>query len=129
MKKFDNFCAALTNLHDIYNYEPPYDNVVLTGLVGLYDICFEQSWKMIKEILERDGCAQGATGSPRVILKTAYAAGMIKDEQLWIDALFARNNVAHAYNQNIAIDIITQTKEKFYPMFVELRDEIEKNWK
>ena len=30
MKKFDNFCKALDNLEDIYKYEEPYDNVVLT---------------------------------------------------------------------------------------------------
>lgn len=45
MKKYDNFKAALKNLHDIYRYDEPYDNVVLTGLVALYEICFEQSWK------------------------------------------------------------------------------------
>ena len=38
-------------LFEIYNYEEPYDNVVLTGLVGLYEITFEQSWKMMKEIM------------------------------------------------------------------------------
>ena len=52
MRKYDNFCLALQNLKDIYKYEEPYDNVVLTGLVGLYEICFEQSWKMMKELLE-----------------------------------------------------------------------------
>ncbi len=35
MKKYDNFCNALANLNDIYKYEEPYDNVILTGLVGL----------------------------------------------------------------------------------------------
>ena len=55
MKKFDNFCSSLDNLKDIYNYEEPYENVVLTGLVALYEICFEQSWKAMKEILEHDG--------------------------------------------------------------------------
>lgn len=48
MKKYENFCQALINMKDIYNYEEPYDNVVLTGLVGLYEITFEQSWKMMK---------------------------------------------------------------------------------
>ena len=49
MRKYENFCNALSNMKDIYNYEEPYDNVVLTGLVGLYEICFEQSWKMMKD--------------------------------------------------------------------------------
>ena len=50
MKKYENFCLALNNLEDVYRYQEPYDNVILTGLVALYEICFEQSWKAIKEI-------------------------------------------------------------------------------
>ena len=52
MKKYENFCAALKNLHAVFDYGEPYDNVVLTGLTALYEICFEQSWKAMKEILE-----------------------------------------------------------------------------
>ena len=63
MKKYDNFCAALSNLKEIYKYSAPYDAVILTGLVGLYEVCFEQAWKMMKEILEAHGFEQGATGS------------------------------------------------------------------
>lgn len=128
MKKYENFCAALTNLHDIYDYEEPYNNVVLTGLVALYAICFEQSWKMMKEILENNGVAEGKTGSPRQILKTAYQAGIIREEQLWLDALVTRNNVAHAYNKDIALDIVRQTKEIYYQMFIGLKNEIDQNW-
>ena len=77
MKKFDNFCSALRNLYDIYRYEKPYDNVILTGLVALYGICFEQSWKAVKEALEANGFSESQTGSPRQILKTAYQAGTV----------------------------------------------------
>lgn len=128
MKKYENFCSSLKNMKEIYNYSELYDNVVLTGLVGLYEICFEQSWKMMKEILEFHGYEEGATGSPKIILKTAYKAGMIKDESLWLQGLQARNNVPHSYNQNIALGIVKDAKEKFYDMFVELKREIEENW-
>ncbi len=128
MKKYDNFCNALFNLKDIYKYDEPYGNVELTGLVGLYEICFEQSWKMMKEKLEEYGYKESATRSPRTILKTAFAAGMIKDEKVWLDALQARNNVAHAYNSDVALDIVHQTKDVFYAMFQELKTEIEAHW-
>ena len=114
MKKFDNLQAAIHNLKDIYSYQAPYGNVEMTGMVGLYEICFEQAWKAMKEIL--------------TVLKTAYKAGMIADEELWLSALTSRNNVAHAYNQAIALDIIRQAKTKYYDMFVELVNEIQKNW-
>ena len=128
MKTYENFKAALNNLKDIYNYEEPYGNVEIAGLVGLYEICFEQSWKAMKEILENQGYAEGATASPRTILKTAYKTGMIDDEKVWLDALVSRNNVAHAYNESIAKDIINQTKNRYYDMFVELSRTIEQGW-
>lgn len=128
MKKFDNFCNAFRNLKDIYDYEEPYTNVEMTGLVGLYEICFEQSWKAMKEVLERDGFAEGQTGSPRQIIKTAYQAGMVEEEEAWLDALVARNNVAHAYNKEIALDIIRGTKNRYYTMFEKLKKKMEEEW-
>lgn len=128
MKKYENFCAALTNMKEIYNYQPPYDTVVLTGLVGLYEICFEQSWKMMKEILEAHGFEEGATGSPKIILKTAYQANMLQDEALWLRALQERNNVTHSYNKRIALNIVEKAKGEFYEMFCCLKREIETNW-
>ena len=124
MKKYDNFKAALKNLKDIYRYDEPYDNVVLTGLVALYEICFEQSWKAMKEILAAEGVTEAATGSPKSILKAAYKTGMISDEQLWLEALTTRNNVAHAYNSAIALQIVRDTKAKYYDMFCKLDEEL-----
>lgn len=128
MKKYENFCACLKNMKEIYDYDEPYNTVVLTGLVGLYEICFEQSWKMMKEILEIHGYEEGATGSPKIILRTAYRAGMIKNEDAWLRALQERNNVTHSYNEKIALEIVRQAKAIFYDLFVQLKDEIDKNW-
>ena len=128
MKKFEHFCDALRNLKDVYEYQEPYTNVEMTGLVALYEICFEQAWKAMKEILEQQGFAEERTGSPKLVLKTAYAAGMIADEELWMEALRARNNVAHSYNKSVALDIIQQTKERFCPMLERLKKEMEEKW-
>ncbi len=128
MKKYENFCAALTNLKDIYLYQEPYDNVTMTGLVGLYEICFEQSWKMMKDILEQHGYEAAATGSPKLIIKTTYQSSMILDEDRWMAALQARNNVNHSYNRDVALDIIKNTKEQFYDMFCVLKKTIDGNW-
>lgn len=129
MKAYDKFCMSLQNLKDIYKYEEPYENVILTGLVALYEICFEQSWKAIKELLEENGAPEGKTGSPKMIIKSAYQMGMIRDEEIWLNALQARNNVAHAYNHAVALDIVRETKDSFYSMFCSLKDEMDRNWR
>ena len=51
------------NLKDIFNYEEPYGNVEMTGMVGLFEICFEQAWKAMKEILEAAGYSEILSGS------------------------------------------------------------------
>ena len=128
MKKYENFLSAFHNLKDVHDYEEPYGNVELTGLVGMYGVCFELSWKVMKEILEKSGFEEGKTGSPRQIMKTAYQADLIQDEDLWLAALVSRNNVSHSYNKDIALDIIRDTKEKYYEMFRKLVEQIETNW-
>ena len=40
IKKYENFCSALCNMKEIYKYDPPYDTVILTGLVGLIEESF-----------------------------------------------------------------------------------------
>ena len=128
MKKYENFVASFENLKDIYDYSEPYGNVELTGLVGVFEVCFEQSWKAMKEILEANGFSEGRTGSPKQILKTAYSAGMIEDEEMWLDALVSRNNVAHAYNKDIALEIVRNTKDRYFKLFETLVVNLKEDW-
>ncbi len=128
MKTYENFSKALKNLQDINNYDEPFSCVVRTGLVALYGICFEQAWKAMKEILEAQGYLEESLGSPRKVLQVAYKARMISDEELWVNALKARNNVAHAYNEAIALDIIEEAKATYVTMFEELQETLENDW-
>ena len=130
MKKFENFCRALTNLREIETKSPPYDAITTAGMVALFEICFEQSWKAMKETLERHGGGGGSKkiSSPKMIIKQAYAAGMIDDEELWLEMLAARNDVAHSYNEEIALEIIDAAQKNFIALFEALKSEIEANW-
>ncbi|MBP3477465.1 MAG: nucleotidyltransferase substrate binding protein [Lachnospiraceae bacterium] len=128
MKKFDNFTNALNNLRLCRDYKAPYDIVTETGLVNLFSICFEQSWKAMKEILENHGYSESKTGSPKMIIKLAYSAGMLWDEEGWLELLDRRNEIAHSYNEEVAVTIIEKTKEKYLALFEALEDELRENW-
>ncbi|MCI6855320.1 MAG: nucleotidyltransferase substrate binding protein [Firmicutes bacterium] len=128
MKKFENFQRALRNLEEIRKCKEPYEMIVLMGQVALFEICFEQSWKAMKELLEYNGYDESRTGSPRSILKLAYQAGMIDDEELWVEALASRNNVSHAYNEGIATKIVSETKAKYIDMFEALEEKVQSDW-
>ena len=126
MKKLENFSDALENLRLCRCYSAPYDVVTQTGLVNLFSICFEQSWKAMKELLEKHGYMK--TGSPKMIIKLAYQAGMIQDEQGWMELLDQRNEAAHTYNNETALQIIEKTKGRYLVLFEALERELLENW-
>ncbi|WP_234985367.1 nucleotidyltransferase substrate binding protein [Anaerovibrio lipolyticus] len=67
-------------------------------------------------------------GSPTAIIKLAYQAEMIDDEDVWSEALKAHNNVVHSYSDEIALSIIKDTQDKFVIMFEKLYQELNENW-
>lgn len=127
-RKLDNFSKALRNLEESQAYQPPYDAVTEAGLVSLFQICLKMSWKAMKKALENQGYADAQTGSPRKVIKCAYGAGMVDDENGWIDALNSRNLLAHTYNDAVAQEIIDKTRKEFIPLFQNLETELRDNW-
>ena len=128
MKKWDNFCRALANLKEGAKLEEPYSVVELTGIVCLFTICFEQAWKLMKEVLEHHGRFDEKTGSPRAIIKVAYQCGMIDNCDGWLALLESRNILSHTYSEQQALLVIEKVKAEYVALFQELKAELEKNW-
>ena len=128
MEKYNNFCKALANLHEGVKLSEPYTVVEQTGIVALFEICFEQSWKLMKAVLETHGRFEQKIGSPRAIIKIAFQCNMISNEILWLDLLNARNIVSHTYSDEQSLLVIKELKEKYIVVFDELKKELEARW-
>ncbi|MDE6729340.1 MAG: nucleotidyltransferase substrate binding protein [Oscillospiraceae bacterium] len=128
MKKYDNFCKALANLKEGSDLEEPYSVVEQTGIVGLFEICFEQSWKLMKEILEEHGRSDAKSGSPKAILKIAYQCGMIDNCEDWLELLESRNILAHTYSDEQALSVIRKLKSEYLFLFEHLKQILDEKW-
>lgn len=129
MKKYENFCRSLSNLKEGAELNEPYTVVEQTGIAALFEICFEQSWKLMKTILEEHGRYNEKIGSPRAIIKLAYQCGMITDCEGWLELLEAHNILAHTYSNEQALNIIRKLKTDYIPLFEALKTEIDtKDW-
>lgn len=129
MKKYENFCRSLSNLKEGAELNEPYTVVEQTGIAALFEICFEQSWKLMKAILEEHGRYDEKVGSPRAIIKLAYQCGMITDCEGWLELLEARNILAHTYSNEQALAVIRRLKPNFIPLFDAFKTEIDtKDW-
>lgn len=128
MKKFENFCKALNNLKVIESTEEPYDILTLTGGIALFVICFEQAWKAMKEILTSHGYGESQSGSPKLILKLAYDAGMLQNEETWLAMLASRNEISHTYNEKVALSMMRAIKTNYIGTFEQLKTNLEERW-
>lgn len=128
MRKYDNFCRALANLREGAALEAPYTIVEQTGIVGLFEICFEQAWKLMKAVLEEHGRFEEKIGSPRAIIKTAYQCGMIDDSDGWLELLGSRNLLAHTYSSDQALSVIEKIKSDYLALFEALKAELDAKW-
>lgn len=129
MKKYENFCKSLSNLKEGAELNEPYTIVEQTGIAALFEICFEQSWKLMKLIIEEHGRYDEKIGSPRAIIKLAYQCGLIENSESWLEMLEARNILAHTYSDEQALSIIRRLEPEFIPLFDALKTEIDtKDW-
>ena len=128
MKKYENFSKALMNLQEGLKLEEPYSIIEQTGIVGLFEICFEQSWKLMKAVLEEHGRFEEKIGSLKAILKIAYQCNMIADDTIWLEILKARNTLAHTYSDEEALSVIRKVKEKYIYAFLDLKQELDTKW-
>lgn len=117
MKKYDNFCKAIANLKEGLEIEEPYTIVEQTGIVGLFEICFEPSWKLMKEVLEEHGRYEDKIGSPKAIIKVAYQCGMVNNCEGWLELLNLRNILAHTYSDEQSLYVIRKLKSDYLSLF------------
>jgi nucleotidyltransferase substrate binding protein (TIGR01987 family) len=94
MREYDIFCKTLSNLRECKNLSEPYSVIVQAGIIKLFDMCFEYCVKAVKEVLEHNGIYEKKTGSPKIIIKIAYNARMINNEEKWLKLLNTRNILA-----------------------------------
>ena len=67
------------------------------GTITRFTYTWELAWKVLKDYLEAQGIVL-PTITPTAVIKSAFAAGIIADAEVWLRALDARNKMAHTYN-------------------------------
>lgn len=79
MKKYDNYVSNLDVLK--HADEQKLDNeFIISGIKDKFCLQFDLGRKLLKELLAYEGRAEAATGSPREIIKAAYAVYDFMDE-------------------------------------------------
>ena len=124
IKNFDNYKSNLATLSKAYN-EDLENEFIISGIIDKFFIQFELSWKVLKELLRYEGKSAANSGSPREIIKAAYAVYEFMEESVWLDMLQKRNSMTHIYDGNEARILVDTILNQYIPVFIRLREEIE----
>jgi nucleotidyltransferase substrate binding protein (TIGR01987 family) len=123
-QKFENYKNALNRLHDGVDRYEYNDDLLRDGLIQRFEFTFELAWKTLKEIFDDEGLV--GLNSPKSVLREAFSARFIVDEELWLSMLKDRNSTTHIYNEEIAKKICLNIEEKYVKEFNNLMLEIQK---
>lgn len=123
MKKFENYVSNLRVL-ECADQEELNNEFIISGIIDKFSIQFELGWKMLKSTLSYEGSRASATGSPRGIIKEAYAVYPFFDGELWLDMLNDRNSMAHIYDGEAARRLVKRILGQYIPQFVTLEKEL-----
>lgn len=99
------------------------DDIVYDGVIQRFEFTFELSWKLMKMFLEYMGISK--LRSPRATIREAYAYGLIKDGEQWIDMMIDRNKTSHMYDEEEAKLIYQKIKNTYSKLLVELGSTLE----
>lgn len=119
MAKYSNYKSNLAILvkapeQDLTN------EFVQSGIIDKFTMQFELAWKLMRETLRYEGRQDAATGSPRSVIKVAYAAYDFIDEELWLSMLEDRNAAEHVYDSNLAIRLVNDILDRYISEFENL---------
>ena len=127
MKKFEQFSKHLQVLckadkEDIAN------EFIISGIIDKFYIQFELGWKVLKELLSYEGVKSAASGSPREIIKAAYAYFDFIDESMWLQMLRDRNDTTHMYNGQAAIELVEKIIKEYIPLFIKMEQAVKERY-
>src|SRR5579864_1152 len=81
------------------------------GIIQSFEFTFELSWKTLKDFLESRGII---THFPRDVLKEAFSARLIQDNDTWMEMLNKRNLLSHTYNRSQATSAVELIKKHYF---------------
>jgi nucleotidyltransferase substrate binding protein (TIGR01987 family) len=122
LQRFSNYKKALVQLKRFVD-KGSLNELEEQGLIKSFEYCYELAWNVIKDFYEEQG-ETGIQGS-KDAFRLALTRGLITTGQIWMEMIENRKLTVHTYQEDMAAKTARLIKEKYFPAFIELRDNLE----
>jgi len=108
----DDFWKALNNLEN--GVEQATDELDIDGTIKRFELCYELSWKLIREYLSDKGII---CNNPRDSFKNGFSNGLIDREDVWLKMIEDRNDLVHKYDFKVSRSIFEHIRDSYLSSF------------
>lgn len=122
-QRYANFQKAMLQL-DAAVAKGEYSDLERQGLIQCFEYTIELAWKTLKDLLNANGYEE--VKSPQEVVKQAFHDGLLPDGNAWIEMLDSRNETSHTYNEETALKISNNIRNKYYPLLDDLDKQLAK---
>lgn len=97
--RLENYGRAFSLLREAMEImdSRPLTQLEKEGVIQRFEFTWELAWKLLKDYLEASGVAL-ETITPAAVIRAGFAAKIIQEGDIWMQALDARNKMSHTYN-------------------------------
>lgn len=112
-QRFDNYERALQNLQAGLALGE-WNAFEKQGVIKAFEICYELAWKTLQDLLAQRELLD-ETGGPRAVLRAAFEAGWLSDQELWSRIHEGRSRAAHVYDAAKSNLLFEEISLAFFP--------------
>ena len=119
---FDKALQSFKEIHSAYVKKPD-QKISQMALIKSFELAFELSWKTLQSLFKSQGYVE--VRSPKGVIKEAFNKDVIKEGQLWIDMLDARNRLSHIYDESMFKEIVKSISKEYVKEIEKLYQKLE----
>ncbi len=93
------------------------DDLDKDGVIQRFEFVVELLWKSLKAVLAYEGIECYA---PRGCIKEAFKAGIIDEDDIFLDMLEDRNRSSHMYDETMSEELFLRIKKVYLPFLMRL---------
>ena len=83
------------------------------GVIKAFEMAFELAWKTLKDFIEFQGVDEKF---PRDVIKKSFEFGIIENGHGWLNMLERRNQLAHTYDEQVAVENVKVIRNSYFPL-------------
>ena len=118
IQRFEKFEKSLAELKDVCDLEE-YSNIERAGLIKIFELTFELSWKVLKDLLYIEGYS---LRTPREVFRQSFESSYLSEDdcETFLIALRKRNELSRVYDEEMALEAKELIKNVFHPALISL---------